>query len=390
MVGALEGIRIVDLTQFAAGPLATLLLCEQGADVVKIEALAGDPMRRMGSQRGGVSAIFAALNRGKRSLALDVTHPEGAKLVSRLARRADVFAQSHRPGVAERLGLGAQRLCAENPRLVYLSISGWGETGPLAARRAYDSLVQAHSGMAALQAGADGAPQMVGSAICDKLTGVYAAQAVTAALLARERGGRGQHVRISMLDASVSFLWSDGMQDRAWSGSAPVSRRARRPKIRASRDGYVTFTANSDAEFAALCAALGREELTFDPRFATIESRARHAEALDAELDRWAAALDSGAVLERLRAHDVPAAPAHRLDDLFDDPQIAANELIHAVEQPGAGTLRAPRHAARFAVTPAHDPRQAPSLGEHTIPILDELGIARDEIEELRSAGAIR
>lgn len=389
MQGPLEGIRILDLTQFAAGPLCTLLLAEQGADVIKLEALGGDPMRRMGSQRGGVSAIFAALNRGKRSVALDAARPEGAELVRRLARSADVFAQSHRPGVAERLGLGAERLCAENPRLVYLSLSGWGETGPLAARRAYDSLVQAHSGMAALQSDADGRPRMVGSAICDKLTGLYAAQAVTAALLARERGGRGQHVRLSMLDASVSFLWSDGMQDRAWSGSQPASRRARRPKVRAARDGHVTFTANSDAEFAALCSALEREDLARDPRFGSIEARSRNAEALDAELDRWAAGLGSGALLDRLRASDVPAARVNALDDLFGDPQVAANDLLRAVEQPGAGTLRAARHAARFGATPARDPQPAPSLGEHTARVLGELGLEPPELEDLRRRGAI-
>jgi crotonobetainyl-CoA:carnitine CoA-transferase CaiB-like acyl-CoA transferase len=389
-MGALEGLRVLDLTQFAAGPLCTSLLADQGADVLKVEPTAGgDPMRRMGSRRGGVSALFSALNRGKRSLAIDLTRPEGSDLVRRLAARADVLAQSLRPGVAERLGLGAERLCAANPRLVYLSISGWGETGPLAQRRAYDSLVQAHSGMAALQADADGVPRMVGSAICDKLTGVYAAQAVTAALLARERGAGGQHVRLAMLDASVSFLWIDGMQDRAWVGSEPPTGRARRPKVRAARDGHVSFTANSDAEFAALCAALGQPHLAADPRFASIEARTRHAEALEEELDRWAAGLASDVLLERLAAHDVPAVRANRLEDLLGDAQLAANELVHEVEEPGAGRLRLPRHAARFGATPARAPARAPALGEHTDAVLAELGLGAAEIAALRSGGAV-
>jgi crotonobetainyl-CoA:carnitine CoA-transferase CaiB-like acyl-CoA transferase len=388
--GALDGIRVIDLTQFAAGPLCTSLLADQGADVLKIEPVAGgDPMRRMGSRRGDVSGIFAALNRGKRSLAVDVSRPEGASLVSRLAARADVFAQSLRPGVADRLGLGFEHLRADNPRLVYLSISGWGERGPMASRRAYDSLVQAYSGMAALQAGDDGVPRMVGSAICDKLTGVYAAQAVSAALLARERGAGGQHVQLAMLDASVSFLWSDGLQDRAWVGSEPATRRARRPSIRAARDGHVSFTANSDAEFAALCAAMGRAELTTDARFATLEARTRHAEALDAELDGWAAGLDVEALLERLEEHDVPAVRANRLEDLFGDPQLAANEMIREVEQPGAGRLRLPGHAARFDTTPAREPARAPALGEHSAAALAELGVDGPALEALRLSGTV-
>jgi crotonobetainyl-CoA:carnitine CoA-transferase CaiB-like acyl-CoA transferase len=388
--GALDGIRVVDLTQFAAGPLCTSLLADQGADVLKVEPIrGGDPMRRMGSRRGDTTALFSALNRGKRSLAIDVARPEGADLVRRLAARADVFAQSLRPGVAERLGLGFERLHADNPRLVYLSISGWGERGPMAMRRAYDSLVQAYSGMAALQAGDDGVPRMVGSAICDKLTGVYAAQAVTAALLARERGAGGQHVRLAMLDASVSFLWSDGLQDRAWVGSEPATRRARRPTIRATRDGHVSFTANSDAEFAQLCAAMGRPELAADARFATLEARTRHAEALDAELDRWAAGLGTDALLERLAAHDVPSVRANRLEDLLADPQLAANEVLCEIEAPGAGRLRLPRHAARFGTTPARAAAPAPALGEHTRNVLAEVGLDGAEIDALRSSGAV-
>jgi crotonobetainyl-CoA:carnitine CoA-transferase CaiB-like acyl-CoA transferase len=388
--GALEGIRVVDLTHFAAGPLCTSLLADQGADVLKIEPVAGgDPMRRMGSRRGGTSSIFTALNRGKRSLAIDLGRARGAELVRALAERADVFAQSLRPGVAARLGLGCEQLRAAAPQLVYLSISGWGERGPLAGRRAYDSLVQAHSGMAALQAGADGVPRMVGSAVCDKLTGVYAAQAVTAALLARARGAGGQHVQLAMLDASVSFLWSDGMQELAWVG-ASASRRARRPPIRAARDGWVSFTANSDAEFAALCAAMDRPALAADPRFASVESRARHAEPLDAELERWAAGLDARALLERLAAHDVPAVRVNQLADLFEDPQIAASELLREVDEPGAGRLRLPRHAARFAATPAREPSPAPGLGEHTAEVLAELGLDADAIGALRADGTVR
>ena len=378
MTGALEGIRVVDLTQFAAGPLCTSLLADQGADVLKIEPIrAGDPMRRMGSQRGGVSSIFSALNRGKRSLAVDLARAEGGELVRGLAARADVFVQSLRPGVADRLGLGFERLRTDNPRLVYLSISGWGEQGPMAARRAYDSLVQARSGMAALQAGPDGAPRMVGSAICDKLSGVYAAQAVTAALLARERGAGGQHVRLAMLDASVSFLWSDGLQDRAWLGSEGASPRARRPFIRRARDGFVSLTANSDAELAALGAAMGEPAL------------ARDAETLDAQIDRWVAGLTVDALLQRLGEHDVPAVRVNELGDLFGDAQLAANEMIHEISEPGAGRLRLPRHAARFDATPARAPARAPALGEHTTAVLTELGLDDAAIGGLRARGVV-
>jgi crotonobetainyl-CoA:carnitine CoA-transferase CaiB-like acyl-CoA transferase len=370
VAGPLEGICIVDLTQYAAGPLCTSLLADQGAEVWKIEPpRGGDPLRHMGSQVGGVSSIFAVLNRGKRSLAIDVAQPQGAELVRRLALRADVFAQSLRPGVAERLGLGSAALRARNPRLVYLSLCGWGETGPLAGRRAYDSLVQAHSGMSALQAGGDGVPQMVGSAICDKLTGVYAAQAVSAALLARERGAGGQEISLSMLDASLAFLWSDGMQDVAWSSTAHPSPRAQRPGVHATADGFATFTAHGEAQRAGLRAALGSD----DPR----------------EVARRAAALPTDELLARLAAHDVPAARVNRPADLFSDPQVAANDVLRAVEIPGAGALRQPRHAARFAKTPACEPLPCPALGEHTDSVLAGLGLAHAELEALRVRGVI-
>jgi crotonobetainyl-CoA:carnitine CoA-transferase CaiB-like acyl-CoA transferase len=369
MPGALAGVRIVDLTQYAAGPLCTSLLADQGAEVLKVEPPdGGDPLRQMGSHVGGVSSIFAVLNRGKRSLAIDVARPEGAELVRRLARGADVFAQSLRPGVAERLGLGSAALRASNPRLVYVSLCGWGETGPLAGRRAYDSLIQAHSGMAALQAGADGTPEMVGSAVCDKLTGVYAAQAVSAALFARERGAGGQEISLSMLDASLAFLWSDGMQDVAWNERKP-SPRAERPGVCATADGFATFSAHGEAQRAGLRAALGSDE----PR----------------EVARLAASLSTDELLARLVAHDVPAARVNRPADLFTDPQVAANDALRTVEILGSGSLRQARHAARFAETPAGEPSPCPALGAHTDEILAALGLQHGELEALRSRGVI-
>jgi crotonobetainyl-CoA:carnitine CoA-transferase CaiB-like acyl-CoA transferase len=376
----------------ASGPFATAILGDQGADVVKVEPPGhGDLLRALGATRGGLSAIFNTINRSKRSLVLDLSRPEGVALLDRLADRADVFVQNFRPGTAERMGLGADRLRERNPRLVYVSISGFGEEGPLAGRPVYDSVMQAYSGVAASQADpATGEPQFVRNIVCDKGTALTVAQAVTAALLAREREGVGQHVRLSMLHASVAFLWPDAMQNHTYLGGEVLPMgRATLPAIRATADGHVTFTAINDDEFRRLCTALEREDLLADPRFAEAGNRVANAGDLHEVLDPIARSMTTAELVRRLEAERVPHAVVNDLASLHEDPQIVANDVLVEQEHPSAGPQRQPRPVPRFDATPAAVQRPAPQLGEHTEEVLSEAGVSDDEIAALRASGVL-
>jgi crotonobetainyl-CoA:carnitine CoA-transferase CaiB-like acyl-CoA transferase len=398
MAGPLSGIRVLDLTTMAAGPLATAVLAEQGADVVKVEPLPrGDPIRALGTPGpAGMSAVFNLLNRGKRSLALDPAHPRAHALLLELVARVDVFAHNLRPGAAERRGLGEAALRALNPGLIYASISGFGDSGPLADRRAYDTIIQARAGLAGLQGEAepDGRPRFINTALCDKVTGLYVAQAITAALLARAGGAGGAHVRVAMLDAALAFLWSDGLQQHTYArepGSA-VPPRVHMPAVRATADGWLTFSAHWDADFQALCGALELPELAADPRFADAAGRVQHADALAARLDARLRTAPTRHWLARLEAQDVACAPVYApAAAALDDPQVRARQLVVDSVHPSEGPMRAPRPVARFDPGPDAPaaPGPAPRLGEHTADVLGELGVPAAELARLRVSGAI-
>ncbi len=391
MAGPLEGIRIVDCTAMIAGPLATMVLADQGADVVKIEPPGqGDVMRSMGTHRGGMSALFASCNRGKRSIALDLKDEAARDLVVRLVADADVFAQNFRPGVIERLGLGEDALRAVRPDLVYVSISGFGESGPFADRPAYDHVIQGMSGMAAVQGDAlTGAPAYVKNAICDKVTAWAAAQAVTAALLARERGAGGQHVRLSMLDAALSFLWPDGMtQHTILEDDATVL-----PPISATyvmvetRDGHLSLAVVTDAQWHGLFRAVDRPDMIVDPRFATGAARAANFAQLLAELGGGRVDLTTAEAIDRLAAEDVPCGPVLSVGEVHAHPQTVALGSLVESEHPQMGRLREPRPAPRFAATPASTRSPAPVLGQHTDEVLAGLGLSGARIADLRAKG---
>jgi len=392
--GPICGIRVLDLTTMASGPFATSILADQGADVVKVESPGrGDLLRSIGTSRGGLSAVFNTMNRSKRSLVLDLSRPAGTAILDRLAAGADVFVQNFRPGTAERMGIGAERLRALNPRLVYVSISGFGEKGPHARRPVYDSVMQAYSGVAASQADPETEkPQFVRNIVCDKGTAITAAQAITAALLARERGAGGQHLRISMLHASVAFLWPDVMQSRTYldvGGEEPPASGDGLPAIRATADGHMTFTAINDDEFRRMCRALEREDLMGDPRFAEAGRRAEHARELRAILNPIAREKTTAELTERFEAEDVPHAVVNDLATLHLDPQLVANDVLVEQVHPRAGRQRQPRPVPQFEGTPAAIQRPAPLLGEHTDEVLGELGLSADEIVALRREGVL-
>jgi crotonobetainyl-CoA:carnitine CoA-transferase CaiB-like acyl-CoA transferase len=392
MAGALDGYRIVDASQMVSGPMATMILADQGADVVKVEPpVTGDLTRALGASRRGLSPSFAIINRNKRSIAIDLKQSRGVELLKKLVARADVFVQNFRPDTAERMGIGERELRAVKRDLVYVSISGFGEKGPYAHRRVYDPVIQALSGLADIQADWEtGRPRMMRLIVPDKVTALTAAQAITAAILARERTGKGQHVRLAMLDAVIAFLWPEGMARYTFPGAKSSAVRPRSPDlIFETADGYITVGAVSDAEWKGLATALGHPEWIDDPRFNTPAARVANVKQRLELTARVLRERTSAEWLARLEANQVPSAPVLSREQVLTDPQVLENRLIVESTHPHAGPMREPRPAARFEATPAEIRRAAPLLGEHTDEILAEFGLTSDTIADLRSSGIV-
>jgi crotonobetainyl-CoA:carnitine CoA-transferase CaiB-like acyl-CoA transferase len=384
--GPLAGVRVLDLTSMISGPVATMMLADQGADVIKVEPPDGDLVRSLGANRGGMTATFVSSNRSKRSLVLDLKTAIGLAALKRLIPTADVFVQNFRPGAIERMGLGEDVVRALKPDIVYVSISGFGETGPYAHKRVYDPVIQALSGLAAIQADRDsGRPRMVRTIIPDKTTALTAAQAITAALFARQRHGIGQHVKLAMLDAMVAYLWPEGMTGFTFIGREVSAARAQiaQDLIFATRDGYITAGAVSDAEWRGMCNALERPQWLEDERFKTAATRVVNVAARLALTSEVLATRSNADWLERLDREGVPCAPVLSREEVFEHEQIRVNRLMEEYEQPQAGRVRQPRPAARFGATPARIGRPAPRLGEHNDEILAAAGFSAAEIESL-------
>ena len=344
-VRPLAGIRIIDLTTNMSGPLAMMLLADQGADVVKVESPAGDAIRTVGTGHAGMSAYFANNNRGKRSIAVDLTTDRGRDVVRRLTGNADVFAQNFRPGVIDRLGLSPQSLQAENSRLVYASISGFGFTGPLADAPAYDHVVQALSGFAAIQTAGTTEPSMVRHGVIDKATAYTLAQAITAALFQRERSGQGTRIDVSMLDVAIAFLWPDGMMDHTVDHPStvlpPTSRSFR---VSPTADGHVVLVTLTAKQWTGLTGAL----LDDDAAMTDTAERMKGGAEVMRRVRAVIAGMPTDEVVSRLRAADVPVAPVRDLHEVAADPQVVASGTVCAFEHNVLGDVHQPRPAPLF------------------------------------------
>jgi len=385
--GPLDGIRIVDLTSMLSGPWATMILADQGADVIKVEEPSlGDHTRAYGNRRNGFSASFLNLNRNKRSIAIDLKTAQGVDILMRLCKTADVLVQNFRPGVVERLGIDEATIRKVAPNIVYVSINGFGENGPYAHKPVYDPIVQAFSGLTTVQAGADDRrPRLIRTVLPDKLTAVTAAQAIAAALVGRLRTGKGQHVRLAMLDAVLAFLWASDMGAQTYVGERVSQRTAASfiDLIYETADGFMTVAVMTNKEWAALTRALERPQWLEDARFQTPALRDQN---IDARLEMTQDVLKARTTeewLERLEAAGVPCAPVLTREQVIAHPQVLASGILIESEHPTAGRLRQTRAAARFEA-PMLVRRGAPRLGEHSQEILRELGLAEEAIAVLR------
>ena len=393
MSGPLNGIRIIEVTSMLTGPWATSILGDQGADVIKVEVPGvGDHTRSAGADRGGLPVNFLNINRSKRSLTLNLKNQQGVSVLKRLAATADVFVQNFRPGVVERLGIGEPNIRKVSPKVIYMSMSGWGEHGPLAQKPVYDPVIQAISGLTTIQAGSDDArPRLIRTILPDKLTAVVASQAITAALLTRERTGKGQHVRLSMLDAVLNFLWASDMGGQTYVDD-PVSNQAAASfidLIYETKDGFMTVSTMGNKEWLALSRAFERPDLLKDPRFKTPQLRDQNVNERLALVQAELKTKTTAKWLEIFEKEEVPAAPALTRQEMIEHPQVTASEILVEYDHPVAGRLRQTRTAARFEGTPPGPPQGAPRLGEHNTQILMELGLSEGEIIELSECGAI-
>ncbi len=394
MTRPLEGIRILDLSIALTGPYVATLMADQGAEVIKVERPGiGDIARWVGVSVNGMSALYLMCNRGKRSIAVDIQTSDGLTIVKELASRADVVLQNFRPGVMDRLGLGYEALRAVNPDVVYASLSGFGSEGPYRDRSAYDTVVQAYAGLATNQADpSDGIPVFLRQTAADKVTALYASQAVTAALLARSLGRGGQHVELAMMDAVASFLWADsaGNEVLLESDHSQNSSFVSGFNPMRFRDGWGIVTPTSVEDFSGMCRALDVDGWD-DPRLATIGERNKHRELTSGLVDMCyarAANLTMAEATSRFEAQRIPFSMILSPDELTRDPHAVAVGMFEERDHHVVGRIRFPRHPAQFRGTPVQSTSSSPALGEHTDEVLAELGMA-DRVADLRSSGVV-
>ena len=389
---ALEGIKVLDLTSMVSGPVAAMMLADQGAEVIKVEPTTGEQMRHIGPTVNKVTAAFFSCNRGKRSIAVDLKSDDGKKILFDLVKSADVLLQNFRPGAMDRMGFGEPVMRELNKKLIYVSINGFGEEGPYAHKRVYDPVIQALSCATDIQADrTTGRPQMFRIIIADKVTAITAAQAVSTALYAREKTGEGQHIRLSMLDAMLSLFWPEAMAGLTYADQEFDVRKYQGAMdlIYETQDRFITAGAISDKEWQGMCRALNREDLIEHPNFKTAQGRFTHnserKEITAEEIKKWS----SEEILARFDQEGVPCAPIIDRSELLAHEQVVANGSVDRLYFDEFGEVRQARHPARFDKTPARVSRPAPRLGEHGREILEALGYDNEAIESLVSAGTV-
>ncbi len=389
----LEGLKILDFSRVLAGPLATALLADLGAEVIKVEPPQGDDYRAIGPFKNGESALFSAMNRNKKSIVLDLKSPTALTLVREMVLQADALVENFRPGVAERLGIGYAAMSEINPKLVYVSVSGFGQTGPMAHRPAYDIIVQAMSGIMEVTGQADGPPTMVGEAMSDVVSGLFASWGLMVALHQAARTGQGQHVDVAMFDSTLAFL-TTSVSRYLFTGVTPRRVGNRHPLsapfgIFRAQDGYFALAVLNEKLFAALARAIGQPELPFDTRFTSDEARSTNEPALRAMIEAWSSAMAVVEVVRVIDAVGVPVAPLWNIEQALESDQARHRGVVADVRDERLPGLRLPTQPVHFNGSAANLNQRAPRLGEHTHDTLSLwLGASATRIAALRDAGA--
>ncbi len=390
----LAGIRVLDLTRVLAGPFCTALMADLGAEVIKLEPPQGDDYRHIGPFVEGESALFSLTNRGKSSVVVDLKTPEGQALARQIAAGCDVVVENFRPGVAAKLGLGAEALRAETPGLIYCSISGFGQDGPFSALPAYDIVVQAMSGLMAATGEEGGAPLKVGEALGDLMAGLYAAWGIAAALVGRAQTGQGAHLDVAMFDALFSLLPTSHAIH--FYGKSDVARVGNRHPLStpfgafATADGHAVIAVLGERQFAALCAVIGVPDAASDPRFANDAARTAHEPVLKGLIEAWTRRQTTAQAVEALRAAHIPTAPILTLAEAASSPHAIARGLVSALSHPALGPVPVVGQPVRFNGVKPVAQSGAPALGDSSRAVMAALGLSEAQISGLISAGIVR
>ncbi|MDQ6214071.1 CaiB/BaiF CoA transferase family protein [Achromobacter insolitus] len=387
--GPLEGVRVLDLSAYIAGPYGCALLADQGADVIKVEPPAGDNLRKYPSTLEAESRAFLGVNRGKRGIVLDLKQDDARAVLRELVERADVLVHNFRPGVPPRLGIAYEQLVEINPRLIYCAVSGYGETGPLKDKAGYDQVLQTMTGMCALQGSSDGPPEVLYGSVVDYYASALVAAGVASALYERERSGRGQYVGVSLLRSALALqsarlVWAEGeprnigrdMRSGGITGIHPTG------------EGYLYISANTPHFWQALCAKTGLHALAASERYDSVRKRAEHRDEI-VPLLREALRGRTALQWEALFGEDVPCAAARGVEDMFDFPQVQAEGMISTFTHPVVGSYQGFAHAIKYGRSGASAPRAAPAFGEHSEDVLAEAGIDAGQAARLRASGAL-
>ena len=386
---ALEGLRVLDVTQVMAGPFCAMQLCDMGADVIKVEPPEGDSTRRMSGARGNDSPSFNAVNRGKRGIVLNLKAPSARDALRRLVRGADVLIENFRPGVMKNFGLDYESLAAENPGLVYASISGYGQTGPYAAKGGFDLVAQGVSGLMSVTGEPGGPPIKVGVPLTDLGAGLYALSGILAALVYRSKTGRGQYIDTSLVEAGVALSIWEASEFFA-GGGVPLpmgsAHRMTAPyqAVRCA-DGYITLAAANDRLFRRLCELLGHPDWTTNPDYVNDTHRVRHRTKLAALIESVTRTKPRAEWIELFEANGLPCGPINNYEQVFADPHIRERQMVVETEHPTLGHLQTLGSPLKMSETPPITGRRAPLLGEHTREVLREVGLAEDEIDRIEA-----
>ncbi|HZJ82877.1 MAG TPA: CaiB/BaiF CoA-transferase family protein [Clostridia bacterium] len=389
----LEGIRVLDLTRVLAGPYCTMVLANLGAEIIKIERPGtGDDSRDFGPFVNGESIYFISINRGKKSIAIDLKTKEGKELLLDLVKEVDVLAENFRPGTMEKLGLGYDVLKEANPRLIYAAMSGFGHSGPYSMRAAYDMIVQGMGGIMSITGQPGGQPTRVGTSVGDITAGLFGVIGIVSSLISREATGKGQKVDVAMLDGQVSIL-ENAIARYTAAGEIPQPLGSRHPSITPfeafkTKDSWAILAVGNDALWKKFCTAVNREDLIDDPRFATNDQRNNNHDSLKPIIDEIFIEKTTDEWLELLNTAGIPASPINSVDKLFTDPQVEARNMLVEVDQPGVGKIKIAGNPIKLSDIPAQEeiPEEpAPSIGQHTEEILkDLLGLEETRVKELR------